>query len=110
MSLQITPVCEFFLETDPSVFCPDYGSSDCPLSLDSDVLACPKTKRAAEGQNVDFSLPSGGARFKPSCSSCAHLASWKGWKGAHLCGLEMYNDRYKEVELTDVCERWLYDV
>lgn len=107
MSLKISPVCGFFLKTDPSIFCPDYGSSDCPFSLDSDVAVCPKTKRAAEGQSVDFALPCGDAQFKPSCSSCAHLASWK---GARLCGLEMDSNRYKEVELTDVCGKWLYDV
>lgn len=106
-SLKISPVCSFVLKTDPSIFCPDYGSSDCPFPLDSDILACPKTKRAAEGQSVDFSLPCGGMQFKPSCSSCAHLVSRK---DIHLCGLELDSDRYKEVELTDVCGRWLYDV
>lgn len=47
MHLKINPVCSFFLKADPSVYCPDYGSSDCPFSLDSDAPACPKTKLAA---------------------------------------------------------------
>lgn len=107
MSLKISPVCGFFLKTDPSVFCPDYGSSDCPFSLESDVVACPKTKRAASGLEVEFSLPCGGVSFQPSCSSCAYLVSWK---GTRLCGLAMNSDMYEEVELIDICENWLYDV
>lgn len=106
-NLQVAPVCGFFSKLDPSIFCPDYGSSDCPFSLNSDVVACPKTKRAASGFDVEFSLPCGGVSFKPSCSSCAHLFNKK---DTRLCGLAMDCGRWKDVELTDVCENWLYDV
>ena len=106
MYLKINPVCSFFLKADLSICCPNYGSSDCPFSLDSDAPACPKTKLAAKGSSIDFSLPVGAGSFKPSCSSCAHLVVGK---GTRLCGLEMHNDRHKEVEPTDTCERWLYD-
>lgn len=107
MSSQISPVCSYFSTMNPSIFCPDYGSSDCSFSLDSDVITCPKTKRAACGLEVEFSLPCGGVSFQPSCSSCAHLV---GWKGVCLCGLAMNSDIYKKVELTDTCENWTYDV
>lgn len=105
--LQITPICSYFSKMDSSVFCPDYGSSDCPFSLDSDIVACPKTKHAVGNRCVEFSLPCGEIKFEPSCFSCAHLVSTK---GTRLCGFAMDNDRYKEVESTDTCENWLYDV